>query len=242
MFPFENLSKIKTVLDGEPRLPTIEEWLAHAATKPIGGTCYILNMHIYDLLKTLGYHARLLRVGESHTGIDVDGLDDQSSIHYVDVGAAAAFFDPIPLTNKTRDVQFADLRFHIAPQAGNHYLFTRFRKDVETGPKWLFDKTDHANPTDYANVIADSFKTDAPFMKVLRYQIWQPEQDRLVSLHNASVSTRSRDGRFETQSATSFHELERLTQQAFGFSLPYLEEGVQWMEQQQNNDFFKTTS
>jgi arylamine N-acetyltransferase len=96
--PFENVSKLyRRKHLGLAGLPGIELFLEGIERYHFGGTCYSNNFHLYTLLASLGYRARLCGADMSNPDVhmvimvNVDGRE-----YLVDGGYAAPFLSPLP--------------------------------------------------------------------------------------------------------------------------------------------------
>lgn len=172
-----------------PALPSLDDFLAAAASDGTGGTCYLLNSALNALLRDLGYDAVLCGADMDRPDVhlvNVVRLDDRP--YLVDVGYGAPLFRPLPL-DETRPQHLARASeawvLHPAdpPAADGRHRLDHLRRGervhgyaAAVRPRQL---------AEFAGVVADSFRDAAEFMNRLRLIRHAPA--RSVSLLDLSV-------------------------------------------------------
>jgi len=98
IIPFENISKLYYFQQtGQKRIPALSQFLYGSEKYHFGGTCYVCNYHLYQLLKYLGYDVKLCGADMSQPDVHIVILVKLDGREYiVDVGYAAPFLEPIP--------------------------------------------------------------------------------------------------------------------------------------------------
>ncbi len=165
--PFENISKLLLYArEGAGRPITLTEFLDGIEHLDLGGTCYMNNPFLADLLRHLGYDAELLGADMSrpnvHTCIRVRL---GSTAYHVDVGFGSPFRDPIPLENLPATVR----------EGGNRYVFEladegRVRctmQGEEPAPGYLAHDPPRTREF-FDPIVRDSFARSSTFLNWLR--------------------------------------------------------------------------
>lgn len=222
-FSFENISKLLYYRDYQEKgyhQPSLEQFLEGRLQHDFGGMCYVANAHLLTLLKGLGFQGYHVKVGSGHIGIIVQ-LEEERL--YVDCGAAAPFFRPVRFETDLENVsRFGEDTVEIRsdPDDKRIYRYTRYIQGKPSGPLWDFQPDHRCNLSDFGENIIASYLPGATFMKILRCQLWQPEQNRSVSLVNNRFSIRYEDGQVKNRELRSLEEIEEVL--AGEFQLPKL--------------------
>ncbi|MFT4413644.1 arylamine N-acetyltransferase [Fredinandcohnia humi] len=213
-FPFENISKLLFFKKGE-FLPKLDTFLENYREYNFGGTCYSLNSNLLLLLKALGFECYHIKLGDAHIGIIVIIENEK---FYVDCGAAAPFFKPVDIENNDQgSTVFGTDCINILPvdQANHEYTYVRYTNGVQSGDEWRFNSHKKQEFSDFTEIISKSYKIGAPFMEILRCQIWQSEKNRSVSLVNNKFTIRYRNGQSHTRTLVSIEEIKNVLTQEF---------------------------
>ncbi|MDA7028225.1 hypothetical protein PJ311_16780 [Bacillus sp. CLL-7-23] len=114
---------------------------------------------------------------------------------YVDCGAAAPapFFKPVRFENDFENISpFGKDEVYIIPvkPQRNRYKHVRYTNGKQSGKTWNFNSRKVAKVNDFNNVIEKSIKPNAPFMTILRCQLYQNRKQRSVSLVNNKFGIR----------------------------------------------------
>lgn len=222
-FAFENISKLLYFREHREKgyhHPSLQEFLDGYEKYHFGGMCFVANAYLLTLLKGLGFQGYHVKLGQGHMAIIIQ-LEGERV--YVDCGAAAPFFRPVRFeTDLDNQSRFGDdvVEIRPDPEEPGLYRYTRYIKGEPTGPLWEFYPDQRRDLSDFKENIIASYVPGATFMKILRCQLWQPEQQRSVSLANNRFSIRHLDGRVETRELLSVEEIEEVM--AKYFQLPKL--------------------
>lgn len=210
-FAFENISKLIFFRNGDFEnfdIPPYEQFIQNYLEHHYGGTCYTLNSNLMLLLIELGFACYHIMLGKEHMAI-IAVLDGEK--YYVDCGAAAPFFRPVPFMSNPENVSsFGEDKINLLPvnREENEYKYIRFTNGKQNGITWGFNSVKEFSVSDFSEIIKASNKPDAPFMTFLRCQIWQTDQNRSLSLVNNKLAIRHRDGRSEVRKLSSIPEIE----------------------------------
>ncbi len=167
--PFENLSKLWRFRRlGLTGVPSLELFLEGIERHHLGGTCYANNCHLWALLASLGYEARLCGADMSrpdvHAVVRV-GVEGRDVL--VDGGDGAPFLSPLPLdVAEDHRVAWGHEQYVLRPRdpAGNSRL--ELHRDGAARHGYLAKPAPRAT-ADFAGAVADSFRPDATFMNVV---------------------------------------------------------------------------
>ena len=232
--PFENVSKLLLFgREGAGRALTLTEFLDGIEHRDLGGTCYLLNPYLADLLRALGYKADLL-------GADMTNPDVHTCIrvhlppraYHVDVGFAAPLRQPIPL----------DAFPHVITEGSHRYVLDKhlrglaltFQSDDEPPLSYVA----HGPPREFeyfTPVIRASFAPEAYFLNRLR--IARFFEDYSVELLNRTMSTH-RGGATVTTEFATFAELERAVHTEFALPRCPVRDAVAVLERHTGRPLF----
>ncbi len=167
--PFENVSKLyRLATAGLRDVPAFDVHLDGIVRLHAGGTCYANNFHLWRLLLSLGFAARLcaadMRSPDVHAAIVV-GVDGAGLL--VDAGYGAPFVRPMPLDGPGDVVvRNGRDRYIVRPRdAAGRTRLDLFRNGVLRHGYTL--KPAARVPGDFAAAVADSFRPDATFMNAV---------------------------------------------------------------------------
>lgn len=167
------------------------------------------------LLKEIGFNCYHIMLGNEHMAIIVT-LNHKR--FYIDCGAAAPIFRPVRFESDYQNVsQFGDDKVYLLPvQPQNHeYKYVRYIQGEQSGKVWGFYSDKEYQVDDFTRAIKNSYQSGAPFMTILRCQLWQTERNRSVSLVNNKFRIRYSDGNAKEKTLTSTEEIEELIVKEF---------------------------
>ncbi|MDR6226259.1 arylamine N-acetyltransferase [Desmospora profundinema] len=224
VFPFENAGKLIDHHEGRfpSRLvPSMEEFLERHRAQQLGGTCYILNSHLFRLLRALGFDCRLLPVGESHVAILVRLPDLGGERVYVDVGSASPLYRPVRFETEPQNrTGFGGYEVRLRPveDGEGRWRYTRHIDGRLGEPIWTFDPdTTVSSIQSFSKAIYRSYQPDGAFMTILRCQVWQWERSRSLSLVNNRFSIRHQDGAVEKRTLADRKAIRQVMEEEFGY-------------------------
>lgn len=226
-FPFENISKLLYFRDNNYsnfELPSFELFTKNFSEYNFGGTCYTLNSNLMILLREIGFDCYHVMLGEEHMGIIVK-MDNER--FYVDCGAAAPFFKPVRFENDLKNISdFGKDEVYILPEEIqiNRYKYVRYTNGKQNGKTWRFNSRKEAKVSDFNDVIEKSNKPNAPFMTILRCQLYQTYKQRSVSLVNNKFGIRYSNGEINVKTLSSSEEIKAVLSEEFMLpKLPVIE-------------------
>ncbi|GGK17904.1 hypothetical protein GCM10010965_08630 [Caldalkalibacillus thermarum] len=233
-FPFENISKLFLYRDREKHVNPIlmlESFIQGHQQFQFGGTCFTLNANLLLLLRELGFRCYHVMLSQEHMAIVVV-FEDEKKV-YVDCGAAAPFFEPIPLDGKAYTVRFGPEEIRLQPLSNTEdvYIYERFYKRKQNGKVWRFDANQKYELSDFVPLIAQSNQPGAPFMSILRCQLWQLDKNRSVSLLNHVLTIRHAHGQEEKLVLHSIEEIEEVLQNDFALGRLPVRESIQVLKE-----------
>jgi N-hydroxyarylamine O-acetyltransferase len=185
--PFENVSKLyRKKRLGLTGLPSIEQFLDGIERYHFGGTCYSNNFHLYTLLSSLGFRAKLCGADMSHPDVHMVIIVDVGGREYlVDGGYAAPFLSPMP--RDLREDYIISLgrdRYVLRPQDPAGCSRLEMYRDGVLKHGYVA-KPVPRKIEDFREVIADSFRPSATFLNALLLAHF--DRDRSVVIHNLTV-------------------------------------------------------
>jgi arylamine N-acetyltransferase len=226
VIPFENISKLLYYRDKHKNgyfIPPVGIFVENSFRFDCGGTCYTVNSSLLQLLRALGFSGCLIEVGSDHMAILVQLPELDGEMVYVDCGAAAPFFKPVRFQHNPENVSaFGVEQVCLVPdrtQPGR-YRFIRYRRGEVISDEWTFTPDEPREFDHFSELVERSNLPGATFMKSLRCQLWQPEQNRSLSLVNSKLTIRSIDGAEKHSILQSTAEMEEVL--AAEFNLPKL--------------------
>jgi arylamine N-acetyltransferase len=185
--PFENISKLYNRkhhgLNGVPSLPLFLEGIERYH---FGGTCYTNNFHLYSLLATLGYEAKLCAADMRQPAVHAVILVTLDGHEYlVDAGYGAPFLAPLPRDLATDHViTLGRDRYVLKPQDASGRSRLDLYRDGQLKHGYLV-KPAARSIEDFAQVIAESFRPDATFLNALLLTRFYPGHS--VMIHNFTL-------------------------------------------------------
>jgi len=167
--PFENISKLyywKTV--GFLASMDLGQYLNGIERFHLGGTCYTNAFHLNELLKYLGFEAKLCGADMSKPDVHLVNVVQLEGREYLtDVGYAAPFLEPIPLDlQHDYEVSSGADRYVLAPR--DETGRSRITLHRNGSPRHGYVVNPKARSIDeFARVMTDSFRHDATFMNAI---------------------------------------------------------------------------
>lgn len=222
-FPFENISKLlyfKKHNDTNFELPSFELFINNHRDFNFGGTCYTLNSNLMILLKEIGFSCYHVMLGEEHMGIIVKIENER---FYVDCGAAAPIFKPVNFENDYKNISsFGKDVVNIVPvdSSRNTYKYVRYTNGKQNGKNWGFNSVKETKIEHFNEVMKRANQPNAPFMTILRCQLYQTHKHRSVSLVNNKFSIRYSSGEIDLKVLSTPEEISSVLSEEF--ALPKL--------------------
>jgi len=185
--PFESLSKrYRLRHQGLIGLPDVESFLDGAERFHFGGTCYANNYHLYALLLSLGYEARLcgadMREPDVHLVILVT-LDGRE--YLVDAGYAAPFLRPLPLDEAiTQEIRHGRDCYLLRPRDPSGRSRLELHRDGEFRHGYQVKPQDR-RIEEFEGAVVRSFRPGATFLGSVLLARFSPA--RSVRIHNLSM-------------------------------------------------------
>lgn len=223
--PFENVSKLLRFRSlGLAGVPDLASFLEGIERDRLGGTCYANNYHLYRLLLALGYAARLCGADmlrpDVHIVVTVE-LDGHDLL--VDAGYGAPFLDPFPLdAARSEEVSLGRERWVLLPRDGRGRSRLEHYRDGTLVHGYLA-KPEPRPMSDFAAVVADSFRSDATFMRSL--VISRFERGRSAVLHNLEL-VESVGSRSSVRRLRDLHDLAAAIEDRFGIARDLVADAV----------------
>ena len=217
-FPFENISKqiyFRSHDYNNFDIPSFELFIKNYTEYNFGGTCYTLNSNLMILLREIGFDCYHVMLGEEHIGIIVK-IDNER--FYIDCGAAAPFFKPVCLENNLDNISsFGKDEVYILPEElqENSFKYVRYTNGKQNGKTWHFNSRKEAQISDFKDVIEKSNKPNAPFMTILRCQLYQDRKQRSVSLVNNKFGIRYSNGETSVITLTTVEDIKAVLSEEF---------------------------
>lgn len=232
-FPFENISKLiyfSNNNDTNFDLPSYELFVNNYNNYNFGGTCYTLNSNLLLLLRELGFDCYHIMLGNVHMGIIVKFSDEHI---YVDCGAAAPFFKPVRFEKgKNKITNFGNDMVHLLKLDSeiDTYKYIRYTNGEQSGDVWAFNPRLKVNVSDFNLVIEKSNEPGAPFMSILRCQLYQTSKKRSVSLVNNKFGVRYSNGDTIVKNLSSTKEIVNVLAEEFLLPKLPVEEAINVLE------------
>ena len=196
--PFENISKLLYKKQGLNNTPDFKTFIEGIEKYNFGGTCYTNNYYLYCLLDHLGFETKLCGADMKNPDVHIISMVKIENKEYiVDVGYAAPFFEPLPISlNKDFTFNFGDEKYIVKPKDLNG----RTRVEQHSNGKlqhWYTAKPEPRKIDEFRKVIKDSYSDDATFMNAIRITKFT-EHGSLV-LKNLYFTETSNDGSSTTK-------------------------------------------
>ncbi|QDI90714.1 arylamine N-acetyltransferase [Salicibibacter halophilus] len=234
--PFENISTMLHYKEYHEKGKLVQDekrFVNQLFQYHMGGTCYMLNSSLHQLLKQLGFHSRYTFLGGGHVALLVR-LPNEGEELYVDVGNGSPFFEPIRLETDSRNVsQYGGIEVRI--RQGNEHGAYKYYRYVDgkllADMDWSFDTNKTYQFDDFQSAIREYFQYNGPFTSALRCQIWQLSQKRSLSLVNNVLSIRYSDGEVEKRVLTDRYEIRSVIDHEFNLPKLPVESAIEILEE-----------
>ncbi|MCM2271697.1 MAG: arylamine N-acetyltransferase [candidate division Zixibacteria bacterium] len=166
--PFENISKLYYRTQNRRSLPTLEQYLDGIERYHFGGTCYPNNYFFSQLLRSLGFQARLCGADMSRPDVHlVIMVIIEEKEYLVDVGYGAPFYTPMPRDLDHELVMILGReRYLLLPRDGSGRSRMQMYRDDQLVHSYLA-KPEAREISQFEQVISDSFRDEATFMNRL---------------------------------------------------------------------------
>ncbi|QQK80822.1 arylamine N-acetyltransferase [Salicibibacter cibi] len=218
--PFENISTLlhyKAYHEERKLVEDEKKFVKQLFQHHMGGTCYMLNSSLHQLLKQLGFHSRYTFLGGGHVALLVR-LPGEKEELYVDIGNGAPFFEPIRLETDPGNVsEYGGIEVRLRPgdEFGTYKYYRYVDGTLLTDMDWSFDTKKSYQFDDFQPAIQKYFQPNGAFTSVLRCQIWQLSQKRSLSLVNNVLSIRYRNRKVEKQTLKDRFEVRNVIEEEF---------------------------
>ncbi len=223
--PFENISKLYyRKHHGLHTLPYLELFLDGVERFNFGGTCYVNNFYLYQLLTNLGYQAMLCGADMSNPDVHLVSIVKVEKQEYlVDVGYAAPFLTPLPRDLATDYVIVLGRdRYVLKPQDAQGCSRLELYRDGDLKHGYLA-KPVPRQIRDFEQVIAASYREDATFMNSLLLARFFP--NRSVVIHNLTI-IESQGAASRIRTLASLDELVQAIHEYFAIPLEFIADAV----------------
>ena len=234
--PFENISTLLRFhkYHQQGRLEQDAEGFVNQLLQfNMGGTCYMINSSLHQLLTQLGFRSRYTLLGGGHVGLLVQLPDEEEEV-YVDCGNAAPFFQPVRLMSEPDYVSaYAGIEVKLRPadEPGTYAYYRYVDGKLQTDLLWTFDTRKTYQFDDFQPAIQQYFKPNDLFTSSLRCQLWQLDRQRSLSMVNNALSIRYIDGTVEKRVLSDLRELREVVDQEFKLPKLPVEEAVNVLRQ-----------
>ena len=223
--PFENISTLLHFKEYHKKGKLVqdeEEFVKQLVQHHMGGTCYMINSSLNQLLNQLGFHSRYALLGGGHVALLVR-LPNEKEEMYVDCGNSAPFFEPVRLETDYGNVsQYGGIEVRIRPgeEPGTYTYYRYVDGNLLTELIWSFDTKKTYRFDDFQTAIKKYFQPNDLFTSSLRCQIWQLDQKRSLSLVNNVLNIRDNNGNVEKHKLTGSNDIREVID--YEFKLPKL--------------------
>lgn len=229
--PFENISTMLHFKEYHRKgklEPDVGRFVKQLVQQHMGGTCYMINSSLHQLLEQLGFRSRYAFLGGGHVALLVHLPNEKEEV-YIDCGNGAPFFEPVRLETDHNNVsQYGDIEVKLRPGDGpGTYTYYRYVDGkLLTDLIWSFDIKKTYQFEDFQSAIKKYFQPNDLFTSNLRCQIWQLEQQRSLSLVNNILSIRDIDGKVEKRILNDKYELKDVIDHEFNLPKLPVEEAL----------------
>ncbi|WP_162487632.1 arylamine N-acetyltransferase [Paenibacillus sp. LC231] len=234
--PFENITTLlqyqeyhqKGRLEQDEKRFVDQLWQLNA-----GGTCYMINSSLHQLLNQLGFETRYTLLGGGHVGLLVRIPGEQEEV-YVDCGNSAPFFEPVRLESDPEQVsQYAGIEVRLRPgdEPGTYTYYRYADGRLITELVWSFDTRVTYQFDDFQPAIASYFQPNDLFTSSLRCQLWQLDQQRSLSLVDNVLSIRYANGKVEKRILSDLSELREVIDHEFHLPKLPVEDAVKVLQE-----------
>lgn len=223
--PFENISKLLYYRRGGfCGVVALETYLDGIEQCHFGGTCYANASHFSDLLRHLGFDARLCGADMENPDVHAVNIVAVDGREYlIDVGYGAPLTAPLPLdTQSDIAVEFADDRYVLHPRRPDGTC----RVDHLRFGEVIHGYTAKSTPRTvdfFAPAVTDSFRPAAHFLNTVCIARYSSRESVIIRPH---LMLRQIDGELIRQSILSRTTLYDLVEQHFSISCALISEAL----------------
>lgn len=223
--PFENVSKLQRAHRGlPPGLPSLDEFLDAVVRDRLGGTCYLLNPLLGELLIALGYRCELRGADMDQPDVHVVNVVELDGASWlVDVGYGAPFFVPMSLDAATElELHHGRDTYVLRPRGTDG----RSRLDQCRGGEIIHGYTVKPGArriAEFAPIVVDSYRADSTFLNQLRIVRHRP--GRSVDLRDFTVKVLA-DGGFQHWTLPNRQAVQEFVTEEFGITPAVLDEAL----------------
>ncbi|TDQ42952.1 arylamine N-acetyltransferase [Aureibacillus halotolerans] len=234
--PFENVSTLinyKTYHKQKRLQQDEKKFVEHLFQHHMGGTCYVINSSLNQLLNQLGFHSRYTFLGGDHVALLVRVPDKQEEL-YVDCGNGAPFFEPIRLETDPHNVSsYGGIEVKLRPgdEPGTYTYHRAVDGKLLTEMNWPFDTRKTYRFDDFQEAIERYYKPNSLFTAYLRCQIWQLDQQRSLSLVNNVLSIRNSLGEGKKVTLANRKEVREVIDHEFHLPKLPVEKAIDVLEE-----------
>lgn len=234
--PFENISTLMNVKAYHKQKhleQDVQKFVEQLYQHHMGGTCYVLNSSLHELLNRLGFHSRYALLGGGHAALLVRLPDDQEEM-YVDCGNSAPLFEPMRLESDPHQVSSycgIEIRFSPGDEPGTYTYHRSVDGKELTEMNWTFDTRIQYGFNDFQQAIAHYYTPNGLFTSSLRCQLWQLEQQRSLSLVNNVLSIRNSLGLVEKRILTNRSEIREVIDHEYNLPKLPVEKAMDVLEE-----------
>ncbi|WP_176444652.1 arylamine N-acetyltransferase [Paenibacillus herberti] len=234
--PFENISTLMnfTAYHKQKHLQQDEQkFVEQLFQHHMGGTCYVINSSLHELLNRLGFHSRYALLGGGHVALLVRLPNEQEKM-YVDCGNSAPFFEPVRLETDPNQVSHyggIEIRLRPGDEPGTYTYHRSVDGEELTEMIWTFDTRITYHFNDFQKAIKNYYTPNGVFTSFLRCQIWQLERQRSLSLVNNVLSIRNSRGQVEKRILANRSEVREVINYEFNLPKLPLEQAIDVLEE-----------
>ncbi|HTX98928.1 MAG TPA: arylamine N-acetyltransferase [Bacteroidota bacterium] len=185
--PFENVSKLYRMNKGGiTGLVDCGEFLDGIGRYHFGGTCYLNNFHLHQLLSALGYDVSLCGADMRKPDVHIVNMVKLEGREYlVDVGYAAPFFEPLPCDRAVEyEITFGADRYVLSPRDSTGRLRLSQYRDGVALHGYIVNPAPR-RIEEFAHPIAESFLPQATFRNCVLLVKFGDRQSTV--LHNLTL-------------------------------------------------------
>jgi arylamine N-acetyltransferase len=242
--PFENISTLLQYTEYHEKGKLVQDekrFVKQLFQYHMGGTCYMINSSLHQLLKQLGFQSRYTFLGGGHVALLVQ-LPNETEEMYVDAGNGTPFFEPIRLESDPQNVsQYGGIEVRIRPEnkSGRYKYYRYVDGKLLAEMDWSFDTKETYQFDDFQPAIQEYFQPNGLFTSDLRCQIWQVSQKRSLSLVNNVLSIRYSSGEVEKKTLIDRSDIRGVIEQEFNLPKLPVEKAIDVLEGRMGVNIFE---
>ncbi|CEI81755.1 MULTISPECIES: arylamine N-acetyltransferase [Oceanobacillus] len=234
--PFENISTLLQLEEYQKKGKLVQDekrFVRQLFQYHMGGTCYVINSSLHQLLKQLGFQNRYAFLGGRHVALLVQIPGEEEEV-YVDAGNGAPFFEPVHLQTDPMNVsRFGNVEIKLRPgnEPGTYRYYRYVNRELSENIVWDFDTKKIYQFDDFQQAIKEYFQPNGLFTSDLRCQIWQLDQRRSLSLVNNVLSIQYSDGEVEKHILADRQSIREVINQEFELPKLPVENAIDVLEE-----------